>query len=124
MGDVFSITLIFQAISSVLIGWLLLHFAKLYQRNYLFYWSISFFCLNLYLIAVYISSQLSSLHLDPSSWLRLGILFLVSFAGYLQIAFLMTGTITLVRGATISNKVLLRVVVICILIALSIFFQP
>ena len=120
MGDFFSVTLIFQAISSVLIGWLLLHFAKLYQRNYLFYWSISFFCLNLYLIAVDISLQLSTLQLDPSSWLRLGILFLVSLAGYLQIAFLMTGTISLVRGANITNKILFRVLVICILIAASI----
>jgi diguanylate cyclase (GGDEF)-like protein len=120
MGNYFNVILIFQAISAVLIGWLLLHFAKLYQRAYLFYWSISFFCLNIYLIAVYISSQLSAYNLDPSSLPRLINLFLLSTAGYLQIAFLMTGTITLVRGATLSNKALIRILVVCMLIAASI----
>lgn len=117
MGNYFSVILIFQAISSVLIGWLLLHFAKLYQRNYLFYWSISFFCLNIYLIGVYISTQFNSYNLDPSSIPRLINLFFLSTAGYLQIAFLVTGTITLVQGNNLSNKALIRILVICMLIA-------
>ncbi len=120
MRDYFSVTLIFQSISAVLIGWLLLHFARLYQRTYLFYWSISFFCLTIYLITVYISNQFTTYNLDPSSPLRLINLFMLSLAGYLQIAFLMTGTITMVRGATISKKAFIRILIVCMLIAASV----
>ncbi|TDR20600.1 putative bifunctional diguanylate cyclase/phosphodiesterase [Marinicella litoralis] len=117
MGDFYNITLIAQAISSVLIGWLLLHFAKIYQRNYLFYWSYSFFSLTLYLIAVYFCFTMIALNYSVSSVPRLINLFCMSTAGYLQISFLVVGTVSLVNGTSISKKNIIRLLVLCLLIA-------
>jgi diguanylate cyclase (GGDEF)-like protein len=120
MGDFFGATLITQAFSSVLIGWLLLHFAKIYGRNYLFFWSYSFFSLTIYLITVYLGLLFVSKGVSPSSPVRLGNLFILSTAGYLQIAFLMIGTITLVRGTPVTKTLLIRILVACLLIAATV----
>lgn len=120
MGEYFGITLISQAFSSVLIGWLLLHFAKIYRRKYLFFWSYSFFSLTIYLITVYLGLHLMTNGYSPSSPIRLGNLFTLSTAGYLQIAFLVIGTITLVRETPVTKSLIIRILVACLLIAATI----
>lgn len=117
MGELFNNALIAQAISSVLIGWLLLHFAKIYQRNYLFYWSYSFFSLTLYLLTLYFGLSMIDQQYGPTSPQRLINLFIMSTAGYLQIAFLVVGTVSLVNRTNISQKNIFKLLVLCLLIA-------
>lgn len=117
MNEFFNITLIAQAISSVLIGWLLFHFARIYQRNYLFYWSYSFFSLTIYLLTVYFGLTMIELKYSPSSPPRLINLFVMSTAGYLQIIFLVVGTVSLVNGTNTSKKNIFRLLILCLLIA-------
>lgn len=117
MGEIFNITFVAQAISSVLIGWLLLHFARIYQRNYLFYWSYSFFSLTIYLLTVYFGLSMIQQQLSPSSPQRLINLFIMSTAGYLQITFLVIGTVSLIKGTSVSKKNIIRLLVLCLLIA-------
>ncbi len=113
-------TLLFQATSAVLIGWLLLYFANMYQRKYLYYWSFSFFSLTIFLLGSCLGIWLILNQFDPSSLIRLGNLFLLSTAGYMQIAFLMIGTVSLVNGTEINQKTFVRILIICMLIALGI----
>ncbi len=113
-------TLIFQTISALLIGWLLYYFAKIYQRKYLFYWSYSFYSLTLFLAGSALGIWLILNQFDPSSLIRLTNLFLLSTAGYMQIAFLMIGTVSLVNGTEINQKTFVRILIVCMLIALGI----
>ena len=117
MNDFLGITLITQAISAVFIAWLLRHFAQIYQQNYLYYWSYSFFTLTLYLLCAHFGLTMIDLGFDASSTSRLINLFVLSTAGYLQIAFLVIGTLSLVNNTNISNQTLVRLLVICFLIA-------
>ncbi len=120
MTDSFVITLLVQACSAALIGWLLLYFARIYQRMYLHYWSYSFFSLTLFLLGSFFAILLVQLNHGPSSTLRLINLFILTTAGYLQIGFLVIGTQSLVNGTLINKKTLFRILVICVLIALII----
>ena len=117
MPEFFNMTVLIQAISAVLIGWLLYHYAKIYQRKYLFYWSYSFFSLTIYLLGVYFGLVMVQLQYGPSSISRLSNLFLMSTAGYLQIGFLVIGTVSLVNDTNINKKSILRLLMACLLVA-------
>lgn len=117
MNNFFAATLFTQAISSVLIAWLLLHFAKIYQQKYLYYWSFSFFSLTTYLLGAQFGWLMLNHDLSAASPLRLTNLFISSTAGYLQIAFLVIGTMSLVNDTTSSRKTLWRLFIACLLIA-------
>jgi diguanylate cyclase (GGDEF)-like protein len=122
MVEFFGYTLLAQAISSIMIGLLLLHFARQYQRNYLFYWSYSFIALAMYLSSVYLS-LVSLAHYDlPTSVQKLGNLLVMLTAGYMQIAFLVVGTLSLVNGTQISKRTFLWLFLTCCFIALFITF--
>ena len=107
MAEFFGFTLLAQAISSVMIGLLLLHFARQYQRKYLFYWSYSFLSLTVYLTTVYLSLMALAEYDMSSSVLKMSNLLVMLTAGYLQIAFLVVGTLSLVNGTKISKRTIL-----------------
>lgn len=113
-------TLLFQSFSAVLIGWLLLHYAHIYHRKYLFYWSYSFFSLALFLLGSSLGLWLVDNNYGPSSPWRLINLFLITTAGYMQIAFLVIGTISLVKGTTINKYTFIRILMVCLFIAFCI----
>ncbi|MFC3192980.1 putative bifunctional diguanylate cyclase/phosphodiesterase [Marinicella sediminis] len=120
MADFFGYTLLAQAISTIMLGLLMLHFAREYQRKYLFYWSYSFISLAIYLSTVYISLVLLA-DLDmTTSVLKLSNLLIMLTAGYLQIAFLVVGTLSLVNGTQISKRTILWLFLSCLIIALTI----
>ncbi len=101
----------------MLIAWLLLHFAKVYQQKYLFYWSFSFFSLTIYLLGAQFGLLMLSMNFSATSPMRMINLFVLSSAGYLQIAYLVLGTLSLVKNTNISKKTLWRLWVVCLLIA-------
>jgi len=111
--ETFILTLLIQAISAFLIGGLLFHFAKIYQRQYLYYWSYSFFCLALFMACSFIALQFIGMNSSPSSLLRLANLFVMSMAGYLQIACLVIGTMSLIKDHRISKQTIVGLVMVC-----------
>ncbi len=122
MRDFFSVTLIAQSCSAALIGALLLYFAKIYQRKYLYYWAYSFLCLMLFLLGAYFAVFMLAQNYDPSSVLRMGNLFVMSTFGYLQIGFLVIGTLSFVNNTSINKKTLIRIFIACLMISLLITF--
>ena len=122
MTEFFGYTLLAQATSSAMIGLLLLLFARQYQRKYLFYWAYSFCALTVYLSTAYLSlGPLASLDMTASV-LKLSNLLIMLTAGYLQIAFLVVGTLSLVNGTQISNRTILWLMLSCLFIAVFLTF--
>ena len=118
MNEFFAITLALQFLSALFLGWLIYYFARIYQQRYLYHWAYSFFSLAVFLLGALIGVWLLSMDVAVSSPVRLINLFLLSFAGYLQILFIITGTITLVTNKTYDNQVFLRWITVCLLFAL------
>ena len=120
MNVTFFATLLVQSLSALLIGWLLHYYARIYQRKYLFYWSYSFYGLAVFLSGSFLGLALVQLGISPTSPWRMLNLFVFTTAGYLQIAFLVFGTTSLVKDTEIKKRTLWRILVVCMVIALAV----
>jgi len=119
MLNVVSITNIVQLVSAVIIGTVIFHYYRLYQREYLRDWSYSFAALAVYLvmaIALAYFARTGLKYTEPG-------MFILSIfklnAGYLQITWLLLGTYLLFRPASPMAQKRRLLITMVVLLALS-----
>ena len=122
MGSYFEMTLLMQVISALLIGWIMLHYARVYEQNYLRLWSFSFGSLAVFLLGAMLASFLIKAEFSNTSVARLSNIFVFTLAGYLQIIFLLAGTRELVQRKTVSKQFFVRWVGVAVVLALFVTF--
>lgn len=106
MLSLITISYSLQIISALIISGVVFHYFKIYQRDYLKYWSYSFLCLVIFLITAVLLSQLSRLGFAYTSFGMYLISLIKINAGYLQIVWLFLGTYALFQASSriIQNK--------------------
>lgn len=95
-----------QIISALIIASVIFRYYKVYQREYLKFWSFSFFSLTIFLTLALLLSQLRSAGFVYTGW-GMYLLSLAKInAGYLQIAWLFLGTFTALKSDSqlVKNK--------------------
>jgi diguanylate cyclase (GGDEF)-like protein len=124
MGSFFAITLVAQAISSLAIGFIMLYFSNSYKQSYLKYWAWSFFMLAFFLSSAYVSTVLNDYQLAFDSPIKLFNVFILSLAGYSQVAFLLFGTASLLQDQRMSSRLIKLTFTTVIALSLFVtFFQ-
>ncbi|MEP1743074.1 MAG: bifunctional diguanylate cyclase/phosphodiesterase [Kangiellaceae bacterium] len=90
-----TVTYVFQVTSALIIAMVLLKYFKVYNREYLKCWSLSFYSLAVFLMLAAAAQELSAMGMSYTS-IPMFILSLVKInAGYLQMCWLLMGTLML-----------------------------
>ncbi len=93
-----TVTYAFQVTSALIIAMVLLKYFRTYQREYLRCWSLSFYSLAIFLLLAAVTQELSAMGYQYTS-LPMFILSLIKInAGYLQMCWLLMGTLMLGSG--------------------------
>ena len=122
MDGYFEMTLLMQVISALLIGWIMLHYARVYEQSYLRCWAFSFGALAVFLLGAMLASFLIKAGFSNVSPARLSNILVFSLAGYMQIIFLLAGTKELVERKPVGKKFFIRWISIAAFLALFVTF--
>lgn len=111
-----------QAISALFIMAVMYHYWRVYQRQYLNLWALSFLSLSVYMLCAYVGWVMAENPADQNpTWVHLNVIVLNS-SGYLQILFLLLGTRELVYQRSIGMRPLLLMMSACLVLALCTTF--
>ena len=102
-ASVVGATFVVQAIGAILLAIVLLGFYRHYRRGFLIHWAWSWFALCVYLMG-FVARYCLAPHFGEWHPLRLGISSLAIAAGYLQVAWLVSGAYELGIGKSVSRR--------------------
>ena len=98
-----TVTYAFQVTSALIIAMVLLKYFKVYNREYLKCWSLSFYSLAVFLMLAAAAQELSAMGMSYTS-IPMFVLSLVKInAGYLQMCWLLMGTLMLGKSHQLQS---------------------
>lgn len=123
-----TVTYVFQVTSALIIAMVLLKYFKVYKREYLKCWSLSFYSLAVFLMLAAATQELSAMGMSYTS-IPMFVLSLVKInAGYLQMCWLLMGTLMLGKShqqKSLSKRpIVLSVMVFATLLGSLYAFDP
>ncbi len=123
-----TVTYVFQVTSALIIAMVLLKYFKVYKREYLKCWSLSFYSLAVFLMLAAATQELSAMGMSYTS-IPMFVLSLVKInAGYLQMCWLLMGTLMLGKShqqkSLPKRPIVLSVMVFATLLGSLYAFDP